>query len=343
MKRRSFLQSGLASAVLTSLTSVGGVEQFLGEMRTAPRKANAGGLDLLGNPYSPEVAALMYSELPPPPPCQPGEKCLAPPPPPNLPPNAFIFYDKEKKVFKKATELVAAKEKGNYSISANMRSFNISSDKLKTAQNSKQEVQIGLNFSAPITSAGDNFAWILKNAVNVFLGKTSDISGSLASFQSANPTSPAPSPATKVQVLQGAFDLQVNAFFQKKDGLWRKLFQTFAGVPGTPLLATLGIPGVALSALEFVTFSLAKLTQDEPLVPLWNANPLPFALTKDVKRDFTFQEGLWCIVDRPVLPATKFLAGYTVDIDGQSYQVIDADGKALNANYVVAQFDITST
>src|SRR6202008_1386642 len=119
---------------------------------------------------------------------------------------------------------------------------------------------------------------------------------------------------TKVQVLQGAFDLQVNAFFQKKDGFWRKLFQAFAGVPGAPLLATLGIPGVALSALDFVTYSLGKLTQDEPLLPLWSATPLPFALTKGVKRNFKFQEGLWCIVDRPILLTTKFLNGYTVDI-----------------------------
>lgn len=340
MERRGFLQSGLASAALATLSPFVDVEEFVGQAVSTSSKTNTGGLDLLKKPYDPQIAALVYEEPKfAPPPCPPGEKCPAP----ALPPNGFLFYDKGSKTFVKPSTLEASKDKGNYAISATMKAFNISTDAYKIAQSSKQEVQIGLNFSAPITSAGDNFAWILKNAVNVFLGKTNDISGSLASFKAANPASPAASPTNKVQVLQGAFDLQVNAFFQKKDGWWRKLFQAFAGVPGAPLLATLGIPGVALSALDFVTYSLGKLTQDEPLVPLWDAQPLTFALTKGVERDFRFQDGLWCIVDRSVLKTTNYLKGFTVDIDGQSYQVIDSDGKSLNANYVVAQFDITST
>lgn len=338
MKRRGFLQSGLASAIFTTLSPVLDTERLFSEGLDAP--SDAGGLSLLGKPYSPETASLMYSEMPPAPPCPKGETCLAPPPP-VLPPNGFLYYDTGKKAFVKATEIQAGKDKGNYAVSAALRSFNILSGNYQMAQTSKQEVQIGLNFTAPITSGGDNFAWILKNAVNIFLGKPGDISGSLASFKSANPVSAPASPTSKVTVLQGAFDLQVNAFFQKRDGLWRKLFQAFAGVPGAPLLATLGIPGVALSALDFVSFSLAKLTQNEPLMPLWNANPLSFALTKDVKRDFSFQDGLWCIVDRPILLKSEFLKGHTVDIDGESYQVLDPNGKALDANYVVAQFDIS--
>lgn len=323
MDRRNFLASG-------ALLSLGALNpdgfQHPHKKQPTQHGASTGGLDLLGKPYDPQVASLTYN-----PAVEAGE-------PPT--PNGLLFYDKGKKAFVSPTDIEPTKEKGNYSIGSTLRAFNISNDKYSFAQKSQQEIQIGLNFTAPITSAGDNFAWILKNAINIFLGKADGVTGALASFKSANPQNPAPAPTAKVQVLQGGFDLQVNAFFQKKAGFWRKLFQSLGGAPGSPLLATLGIPGIALAGVDFVLYSLNKLTQSEPLIPLWNPQPLPFALTKDVKKDFNFQEGLWCIVDSSILKSTNRLKGYSVDIEDQTYQVIDSAGKPLNANYIVADFDV---
>jgi hypothetical protein len=289
--------------------------------------APTGGLDLLKSPYDSQVASLTYNRI---------VEGSAPPPTPN----ALLFWDRDQKKFISPLEVKATREKGSYAITSTLRSFNISKASYMTAQNSNQEVQIGLNFTASITTAGDNFAWILKNAVNIFLAKKSNVSGALASFKTANPASTPAAPSNKVQVLQGAFDLQVNAFFQPRQGLWRKLFQALGGVPGAPLIAALGIPGIALTGLDFVLYTFNKLTQGEALNPLWNAKPLPFALTKGVTRDFAFTDGLWCIVDSAVMRPTKLLQGYSVDLTDETYQVVDANGKQLDANYLVAQFDV---
>lgn len=324
MDRRHFLASGALFSLAASL-DLEALPSPEAAKSTTPIP-NTGGLELLKKPYDPQVASLTYN-----PAVEAGE-------PPT--PNGLLYYDKTKKTFVSPLNLDATKEKGNYTITSALRAFNLSTDKYRMAQQSNQEVQIGLNFTAPITSSGDNFAWILKNAINIFLGKSSNVSGALASFKAADLQSSTSAPTGKVQVLQGAFDLQVNAFFQRKSGFWRKLFQALGGIPGAPLLATLGIPGIALAGLDFVMYSINKLTKNERLIPLWNPHPLPFALTKGVKRDFKFQEGLWCIVDSSVLKATNLLRNHTIDILNQTYQVIDSRGDPLNANYVVAQLDV---
>ncbi len=324
--RRHFL----TSSTLVSLAASLDLEAFALPQRAESNTQilNTGGLELLKTPYDSQVASITYN-----PAVEAGE-------PPT--PNGLIYYDKAHKKFISPMDIEPSKEKGSYTITSTLRAFNISRANYQTAQQYKNEVQIGLNFVAPITSSGDGFAWILKHAVNIFLGKSSDVSGALASFKSANPSQPTPTLSNKVQVLQGAFDLQVNAFFQKKEGFWRKLFQGLSGLPGSPLLATLGIPGIALEGLDFVMYSINKLTQNEPLTPLWNARPLPFALTKGVNKDFNFQQGLWCITDSSVLKSTNLLKGYSIDIADETYQVVDGNGSPLPANYVVAQFDVAS-
>jgi hypothetical protein len=320
--RRQFLTgSSLCIGALADLDIAAGAP--------ASSAASSGGLDLLKTPYDSQVASLTYNSL---------VEGAAPPPTPN----ALLFWDRKQKKFVSPLEVTATRDKGSYAITSALRSFNISKTSFATARNSNQEVQIGLNFTAPITTAGDNFAWITKNAVNIFLAKKSDVSGALASFKTANPAAAPAAPTNKVQVLQGAFDLQVNAFFQPKQGFWRKLFQSLGGVPGTPLIAGLGIPGIALAGLDFVLYTFNKLTQGEVLPPLWNAKPLPFALTKGVTRDFGFTDGLWCIVDSSVMKPTKLLQGYSIDLTDETYQVVDENGKQLDANYLVAQFDVSS-
>jgi hypothetical protein len=329
VNRREFVSYSSALACLTTGLHLD-AEASLGEQKAATNSAgNTGGLNLLKTPYSSSEALLNYTT---------GVESAAP-----GPPNTILYYDKGKKTFLSPATLQATQKPGNYSINSTLRAFNLASDRFETAKRSKQEVQIGLNFSAPISSVGDNFAWILKNAVNIFLGKSTNVGSALATFKSTTNAQPAsPSISNKAQVLQGTFSLQANAFFQKQEGLWRKLFQALSGVPGSPLLATLGIPGIALSALEFVTFSLSKLTKDEPLTPIWDAKPLPFALTSDKndKADFKFQPGLWCIVDSQVSKESQFLKGHTIDIENESYQIMDSTGNPLKATYVVSQFDV---
>jgi hypothetical protein len=327
VERRSFLELG-------SLLAFAGAVSFEDIVAQSNHHAPAQvtGLEFLGKPYNSQVAQLTYN---------PAVEAAVPPTP-----NGLLYYDKVHKKFISPVDISPTIPKGSYSISSTLRTFNLSKANYQTAQNSQQEVQLGLNFTAPLTSSGDNFAWILKNAVNIFLATPSNVSGAYAQFQKDNPlpttpTAPA-APTNKVQVLQGTFDLQVNAFFQKKQGLWRKLFQAISGIPGSPLIATLGIPGIALEGLSFLTYSINKLTQNEGLIPIWHPQPLPFGLTTGVSRDFGFQEGLWCIIDSSFLKSSNLLSGFTLDIAGETYQVLDSNGKQADANYVVAQFDVKS-
>lgn len=336
MNRRAFLTTGTVASIAASAFPLESLA-LSGQAQPQPHSVGAiTGLELLGEPYSSQIASPTYSVGPTP-------ASAAP-----LTPNGLLYYNKGKQAFVSpmSDSLRPTRAKGSYNITSTLRAFNISKDNFHVASQSNKEVQIGLNFTAPITSAGDEFAWIVKSAVNIFMAKQSDRTGALASFQSSsqptNSMTPTSTPSNKVQVLQGSFDLQVNAFFQKKAGFWRTLFQGLAGVPGSPLLATLGIPGIALDGLKFVAYSFNKLTQNEPLEPLWNPKPLPFALTTGVDRDFNFQEGLWCITDSSVLKSTKLLDSYMIDLTNETYQVINGNGEPLNANYVVVQFDVST-
>jgi len=334
MNRRDFIGSAglgsLGALSLGGMVACHAPQQILQPAAPQqPESPQLTGLELLDKPYN-SKDVLPYYEV--------GIKTAAA----TVPvPNGILLYDKQQMKFVRPSTLKLTRPKGSYNITATLRSVNVSSQVTTSMHNNQQDIQLGLNFNAPIVQGGDDFVWVVKNALNIFLGKSSDISGSVASFSSTNaPNTQATSPSSKIQVLQGSFDLTVNAYYQKKNGFWRKLFQTLSKVPGEPLLATLGIPGIALSGLQFVAYSLDKLTQNEPLVPIWDPRPLPFALIQGVDRDFYFKEGLWCILDREIMNSTNFLQGYTIDIDGESYQVIDSSKTGLNANYVVANFAI---
>jgi hypothetical protein len=326
VNRRRFVSISALGALGLTLSDLD-IESF------AQAGGNVGPSDLLDlkNPYNSRLAVSVYG------PSSAVEKG------PSVIPNAILYYDETKQQFVSPLGLEPTLEKGSYSMTGTLRSFNIGSGSYEQASASKSEVQIGLNFTAPLTSSGDKFAWIAKNAVDVFLQKGADVGKYLSSFKTSNPTSDNQKPTNKVQVLQGTFDLQVNAFFQKKDGFWSKLIKTLAKVSGSPLLATLGIPGIALEALDFVSYSFSKLTQDEQLQPLWNARPLTFALTKDAKnKRFGFRPGLWGVIDSSFAQSTNYLENHTVDLRGESFQILDASKKPINANYIMADFDAQS-
>lgn len=328
MERRSFLELGSLAALAGSAS----FENLLAQ-ETPQTSPPITGLELLGDPYDSQVAQLTYNT---------AVEDAAPPPTPN----GLLYYDMGAKKFISPVDIKPAKPKGPYSITSSLRTFNLSKSGYHTAQKSQQVVQLGLNFTAPLSSSGDTFAWILKNAVNIFMATPSNVSGAYAQFQKDNPlpnTATAPAaPTNKVQVLQGVFNLQVNAFFQKQQGLWGKLFQAISGISGSPLIATLGIPGIALEGLSFLTYSINKLTQNEGLIPIWHPQPLPFALTADAQADFGFQAGHWCVIDSSFLKSSNLLSGYTLDIAGETYQVLDKSGKQIDANYVIAEFDVKS-
>jgi hypothetical protein len=328
MNRRTFLASSsvasLASAIDLKALTVGGQDP-------APSQEGAGLSDLRllkGLSYKPYIAQLTYNPSP-----EAGAK------PPT--PNALMLYDTTQNKFVSPLSISPTLDKGEYTIASTLRSFNISTDNYSVAQKSQQEVQLGLNFTATMTSAGDKFELIAKNAVDIFLQKGNQVATALSSFKSANPQTAA-TPTNKVQVLKGTFDLQVNAFFQKKQGFWSRLIHAIGRVPGSPLLATLGIPGVALEALDFVMYSLDKLTNGEQLTPIWNPNPLTFALTKDAKGLFKFQEGLWLVIDSDVLSKSDLLKDYKIDLLDETYKLLDNKGNPVNANYVVTDFTVTS-
>jgi hypothetical protein len=261
---------------------------------------------------------------------------------PLLPPHMFMYYDEKKKLFLNPLNIVPTAKKQSWNIEATIHSFNISSQDYKDFEKLQKDIQIGLNFTAP-TASQDRISWIFMNAINVFLAKAKDRPQQLSTFEKDNSPTADLKPSSKVTVSNGFVDLQVNAFGQAKDGIWRKLFNVLAKVAGSPLITSLGIPGLVAEAVSFVSQTLDVIASQDKLVPIWQTSPLTFAVCEGMDNErFKFTPGLWITIDRDYARKTNYLEKHTVNLEDESFKVSDKDQNAADANYLVMDLKLTA-
>jgi hypothetical protein len=262
-------------------------------------------------------------------------------------PYVYAFYDdKANKFLNPYLEVKPVLEKNSYTMQPILQSFNIRvSDqvKFKTLRN---QIQLGFNASAPITSS-DQLSWIFMNAVDIFLAK--DDAGrldQLTKFKSAAGTGMALNSNPKISISKGLVSLQVTAFGQKEEGFWTKFFSFLSLAADSPIASAaskgFGIPGLVPEAVHFVDTVLTVISEQNRLVELWKTGSLEFAVTKDAEARFNMRPGLWATIDTEYVQKTNFLEGHTVDLRYESFRIVDKDKKAIDANYLIADMKFAS-
>lgn len=328
MERRDFINaSGIAllSPVLGNLLAI--AEQASAQSNQQPNRVRD--LFRLNGSYRTEDVERVYK----------GE-AIAEAGGPLLPPHMFMYYDEHKQIFVNPLNIVPSADNKNWTIDATLRSFNIDSQFYKQFSKLQKDVQIGLNFTAP-TASQDRISWIFMNAIDIFLAKAKDRPQQLSTFQKNNSPTADLKPSSKVTVTNGFVDLQVNAFGQAKDGFWRKLFNVIAKVAGSPLLTTLGIPGLVAEAVSFVNQTLNVVASQDKLVPIWQTSPITFAVFKGMDKErFKFTPGLWVTIDRDYARKNKFLDQYKISLEDDSFMILDKDHKPIDTNYLVTDLKL---
>jgi len=264
---------------------------------------------------------------------------------PGDPPYVYAFYDEQQNKFINPLSLAPNLDSTKtYTLTPTMRVFNISQAMRNRFKSLKQTLQLGFNATAPSTS-GDNLSWVFMNAVNIFLSNSSDRSAQLTKFTSAGTTKPATTLTStpKVSVSKGRLSLQITAFGQKQDSLWKTIFDLVTAASKSPIISTaskgFGVPGLATEALSFVDGVLDTFAHQNNLIPLWQTGSLDFTIAPDVNARFKMKGGLWAVVDTDYAKNTGFLKDHTIDLQLQSYRINDSQGNAIDANYFVADLD----
>ena len=261
---------------------------------------------------------------------------------PGDPPYVYAFYDEQQNKFVNPLTLVPNLDSTKtYTLTPTMRVFNISQQMRTRFKNLKQTLQLGFNATAPSPS-GDNLSWVFMNAVNIFLSNASDRSAQLTKFTAAGAATPATTlnSTPKVTVAKGRLSLQITAFGQKQDSVWKTIFDFVTAASKSPIISTaskgFGVPGLATDALTFVDGVLDSFAQQNSLIPLWQTGSLDFSLATDISARFKMKPGLWAIIDTDYAQRTTFLKDHTIDLQYQSYRINDSNGSAIDANYFIA-------
>lgn len=279
---------------------------------------------------------------------QPGAKGLGP----AATPYVYAFYDENSKKFlnplaNDPNGVKPSLDKGSYTMSPSLLSFNIRQADQAKFMKLKNQVQLSFNATAPI-SKSDQLSWIFMNAVDVFLAK--DDKGrqdQLTKFTSNNKTGTQLNSNPKISVEKGSVTLQVTAFGQKEDSFWTKFFDVIAKVAGSPIISTaskgFGVPGLVTEAVTFVDGVLDSIAQQNKLVSLWQTGGLEFAVTKDASARFNMKPGLWATVDSDYAQQTNFLEGHALDLQYQSFRITDKVAKPVDTNYLVMDVKFPSS
>jgi hypothetical protein len=229
-----------------------------------------------------------------------------------------------------------------------LQAFNIRKANQDNFKKLKNQVQLSFNATAPINKS-DELSWIFMNAVDVFLAK--DDKGrqdQLTKFGNSNSkTGTTLNSNPKINVEKGTVKLQVTAFGQKQDSAWTKFFDVLTKVVKSPLISTaakgFGIPGLATEAVSFVDGVLDSIAQQNKLVNLWQTGGLEFAVTEDATARFNMKPGLWATVDSDYVQTSSFLKDHQVDLEKQSFRIVDKNGNPVDANYLVVEIKFTSS
>jgi hypothetical protein len=262
---------------------------------------------------------------------------------PGEPPYVYAYYDEQQNKFVNPLAIVPNLDSTKtYTLTPTMRVFNISQAMKDQFKHLRQTLQLGFNATAP-SSSGDNLSWVFMNAVNIFLSNSNDRSAQLTKFTSAGSTKPSTTldSTPKVSVSKGKVTLQITAFGQKQDSIWKTIFDVVTAASKSPIISAaskgFGIPGLATDALSFVDGVLDTFAQQNNLVPLWQTGSLDFSIATDVNARFKMKSGLWAIVDTDYAKSTSFLKDHTVDLQFESFRISDPHGNAIDANYFVVE------
>lgn len=258
-------------------------------------------------------------------------------------PYVYAYYDVNLKKFINPLDITPTKPAGAYTLEATLHAFNMKLADQDQYKKLKNQVQLGFNATAPLTSS-EKLTWLFMNAISVFGAKSTDKAAALTKFKGDSGVPLQASP--KITVAKGIVNLQVTAFGQRQDGFWRKFLDIMAAAVKSPIVDTalkgFGIPSLAGDALTFVDHAVDVFADEEKLVPLWQTGSLEFAIHKDADAIFKMNPGLWAAVDSPYAQSTNFLEGHTIDLTYESFRLLDKDKKSIDANYLVTDLKMTS-
>jgi hypothetical protein len=328
MKRRQFLEVTSLSSIAALLNA--GLPVFGETPHDVPASSPPPNVFRLGENYSHTNLKIAYSGA-----AQPEAD------PAQIPPHVFLMYDVPNKKFVNPSDMDGVSASGTYTLAASLYTFNLATADYQKFKDLQNQLQLGLNVSSQ-SPQQDMLTWISMNAVNVFGAKPANQSQALSSFLKQGAGTPI-TPTTKITINKGSFNLQVTAFGQKKDGIFHRLFSILTGVASAPILSTIGIPALVSEALQFTNYILNQMASNDSLVPVWQTMAMPFSIYKGGNALFHFQEGIWVTVDREYARSSNFLDKHTLDIKGESFQIMDQSNKPIDQNYMVAEYSLTST
>lgn len=258
-------------------------------------------------------------------------------------PYVYAFYDEHARRFVSPLELATVEKAGLYTLEPVLHAFNLRRSDQAKFRNLRNQVQLGLNATAPVTNS-DQLTWLFMSVINVFLGKASnrtDQLTKLAADKNGIPLQANP----KINITKGIVNLQITAFGQRQDGLWKKFFDTTTALVKSPVVSValkgFGVPSLAGDALTFVDQVIGIMAAQEKLVPLWNTGSLEFAIHEGANARFKMNQGLWAVIDSGYAQETGFLEGHSIDLEFQSYRIKDKNGNPADANYLVADIKLT--
>jgi len=336
MHRRDLLRgAGVFAAIGSTELSTFLRPEFGAAFAAENRQAKPGVLGLTGVAQPPELVASIYKS-------RPGEnRDLQGSPLPYV----YAFYDENAKKFISPLDVTPTSPEGAYTLTSTLHSFNIKSSIQSQFAKLQNQVQLGFNATAPVTNS-DNLTWVFMNAINIFLAKPADQPAQLTKFTSGANDVTTLQVNPKVSIPKGTVNLQVTAFGQRKDGPWKKFFDIIAGAVKSPIISDVskgfGIPGLATEALQFVDHVIDVYTQQEKLVTLWQTGSLEFAVHKGANARFKMNPGLWTTVDSDYAQTSNFLEGHTIDLRFNSFRILDKQGKAIDASYLVTDLKLDS-
>jgi len=266
-------------------------------------------------------------------------------------PYVYAFYDEQAQKFlnplAETKQLQPALKKGSYVMTPSLQVFNIRKVDQVKFQHLQNQLQLGFNATTP--SAGQkDLSWIFMNAVDVLLAKDDKQRQSqLTKFTSSNGKNGTTlSSDPKITIDAGTAKIQITAFGQKKKSVWTQFFDVLTKVMNSPVVSAaskgFGIPALTTEAASFVDGVLDSIQQQSSLVPLWKTGSLEFAVTEDAKARFNMKPGLWVTIDSDYAQKSKFLDGHKVDLQYQSFRVVDAASAPVDANYLVTELKFDS-
>jgi hypothetical protein len=260
-------------------------------------------------------------------------------------PYVYAYFDEASKKFVSPLDITPKLDAAAYTVEATLHAFNIRKADQIAFNNLKNQVQLGFNATAPVTTS-DRLTWLFMNAVDIFFAKDSERPDQLTKFQKNTGPGTALQAKPEITVTKGLMSLQVTAFGQRRDGFWRKFIDTITAVAGSPIISEVskgfGIPSLATDALKFVDHVVDVFAEQEKLVPLWSTGSLEFAIHKGADARFRMNPGLWVTVDADYARRSNFLEGHRIDLQLQSFRITDTEKKPIDANYLVSDIKFTA-